>query len=268
MSWCFNGGIGDKIYSLPALYAYEGQVGIPSMDEPIYRLVKSKVRFIEPGDKEAFLGIGNHQSELVDQIAEKLGVSDKMTLKMPIMETTEEEKKAMTDEGDYIVLALWATAPNRCWSEGLALRDRFDCPVKVVFKRDLGLLPMIERARCVISVDTSVIPIAGALQVPIVAIDAPNRTGYFLDVEQARKNERSVLEAYERLMSKPRPVCRCGKEEATRSIRDNTYVLTCACGAERQKTRFSTEAIDRYCELGYHALKPLKGERLEAINGG
>jgi len=204
--WKFRGGIGDKIYSLSALYLFDGKVGVADEDEPIYRLVKSKTRPIEPGDSDAFLGIGNLRTELVDQIAERIGVLDRMVLKMPLLETSDVEKSTVIYGGDYIVLALWATDPRRCWSEGLALRDKFDCQVEVVFKRSLDLFPLIEKARCVISVDTSVIPMAGALQVPLVAIGAPNRTGYFHDVEQARKNEKSVLDAYDRLMSRPRPV--------------------------------------------------------------
>lgn len=249
-----GGGIGDKIYCLPALYVYDGVVGTLPDDEPIFRLVKGKTRPFEAQDLPVTVGLGMH-GELVDEIADRLEVLEDLALKMPVLETTEAEKRKMLGKDRYVVLAMVASGPKRTWLEAEAEIQRriTDRQVVVLHRHSLDNFAWVERADCVISVNTSFIPMAAGFQVPTVAIDAADRTAYMLDVENVPRDVDAVVEAYERLMAKRRPRCWCGSRDGTSRVSGNVYVKTCVrCGTDWQEARATMGGIDAFYRDHYH----------------
>lgn len=251
-----GGGIGDKIYCLPTVYVCDQPLGVMEGDEPLFRMVKDRTRRARQVDLSLTSGLGLDGDELVDEIADRLGLKESLKLRMPVLETTSKEKERWLSAPDYIVLVLHASGPKRSWLDQLEeLRSRLSelAEVKLVERHSLDHMAMVERARCVVSVNTGYIPMAMGFQVPVVAIDAQNRTTYALDVINVGKDIDQVVEATRRILEKPRPRCWCGEEKGDVRVEENIFVKTCsACGTERQDVRVTFDGLKRFYMLHYH----------------
>lgn len=250
-----EGGIGDKIYALPAIYAYDGKVGAVTRDAPLLRMVKEKIRDKEPQDANVFIDIGGDDSELIDQIADRFGVLNNLGLRLPVLETSVSEKEACKNDSGYVVMAFWASSARRSWPKGLELEHLIrDREVRTVVKRHPSIIPMVERADCVISVNTSLLPIAGALQVPIVSIDAPFRTSEFMDVVEADKRVDDAMEKYHDLMLRRRLHCWCSWLVGRHVVIENLHMIECSnCGTLRQDVKLSEQGLNEFYVKHYHA---------------
>lgn len=254
-NWRYHigGGLGDKIYAIPAVFASVNKVGIDARDFPLFRLT-TNVRLFARKDIRATSAIGVTDSELVDQIAERMGVSDRIKLRMPVLETTAEEKSIALSKRGYVVLYPVSGSPARCWkSYAEFLVKGLDRNVIVFEKRDPSQMAVVEGADCVISCNTSGIPMAGALQVPLVSIEAKNRTGYFLDTIDTVDDPDAVISAYKFLMQKKRLRCWCGESKGEYRIENNIVIIKCReCATDRQDVKYSFEAIEEFYAKVYH----------------
>lgn len=248
----FEGGLGDKIYAIPALYDYQGRIGVGQRDRPLFRVVESRVRHVGRNDLNVLGGLGHENAgELVDQIAKRLAVEPKM--KLPLLQTIPSEKQTVLSRPPYVVVVPHASTKDRSFPKLVELRKEIkDREVEVLGTAGWHNAALIERADCVISVNTSAIPMAGALQVPIVAVGVRKRVGYFLEAIEVGKSVEEALAGYEEMMRRPRITCWCGETDGRRSVKENIHIIECKeCSTERQDVKVSKVGLDRYYEETY-----------------
>lgn len=271
-------GIGDKVYAIPSLYHAPGQtpqtrMWIDARDAPIYRTVRDSVH-VGPGEAD-FINVLDTEApkELTDEIAERLGVEPLM--KLPVMETTETEKRLTVKtyqqrERPYVCAAPWSSDPKRsvrelkCWAERYLPEMGYDYEWYVSASAHDKLatyMQLIDGAEFVISVGTSAIPLAGALQVPVVSL-VPYRSGYFLDERVTTMT--GLRETVEELIGKiDWDRCWCGATGGKRSVIANTYIVECStCGTCRQHVRVTQGGLARFYDRYYDVWRQvIEGER-------
>lgn len=253
---CLRGGLGDKIYFIPVLYEMTHPVGVEKRDYPLFRLVRDRIRPKQKDDVNCLAGLTVNGGELTDQIAANLDMS--LTFKLPVLETTPQEKEQVKDlPADYVLFCRFASMPDRSWPEGEVVANELRAagvPVIEVVSRNCSVLPLAERASCVITTNTSLIPMAGGFQVPLVAVKAPRRTGYFLDACSVGPKPAEALESYHRIINSKRLRCWCDETSGVLGIKSNLWTITCSkCGTVRQDAKLTAEGISDFYRRFYHA---------------
>lgn len=261
--------LGDKIYLLPSLYAYKGQIGVSKEDAYIYSIVQEKIRdpvgedacCIEPAvffaEKEDF------KVDLTEVIASVIESS--LDFKLPILQTSSVEKeRILTSAPDrYIVVCERAVGFGRNW-EGLKkiVASVTNLPIIEVVERNKELFSLIEGADFVVSVNTSVVPIAGGFQVPLIAVSnkenwgngvLQHRVSQFLETEvlecvQAEEVRKKVTG----LLNRSRLKCWCGEVKGERRVIENLRIIVCErCGTFRQDVKLSDVGLDTFYQNLY-----------------
>lgn len=243
-----GGGIGDKIYLIPFLYGYDyPDIGIEKRDEPLFRVVKTR----EAYDKDINISLGLCVDNNVGLPAQYAKILEKEPVfQLPILETLPHEK-AISRPDRYIAVCITASDPSRNMLSADLLQEvslRIGLPFVFIDKRLPEMLSIIEGAEAVLTVATSVIPAAIALQVPVVACDRekcavhvkPSIEGYAVDPDVDE-----IVEVLERVLTKHR--CWCGETGSIRFIKNNLLLLRCRkCGTVRQDIKVTPWAFESF----------------------
>jgi len=261
-------GIGDNIYAIPSLYHGPGEAPqttlfVPKRSLPVFRCVRDSVQ-VGSGEADFMNALDStSDKELTDQIATILNVEPMM--KLPVMETTVAEKRAVLKMQEsrgrrpYVCVAPWSSDPVRsmqklkCWAERYLPQLGYDYEWYWSASADDRLktyMQLVDGAEFVISVGTSAIPMAGALQKPVISL-VPHRSGHFLDDWQTDMEH--LTQTVENLIDKiDWQRCWCGASTGKQSVVANTYVIKCpACGTIRQEVSVSERGLARFYELYY-----------------
>lgn len=264
--------LGDKIYVIPCLYEFKERLGIYSQDMSLFRIVSDKVRPVEQVDVCCVRAILRRLSKvgylrnISEIVAEALKVDLPFT--MPILETTSEEKSEALQKypEKYIVVCGTSNNKGRNWKALPSyVRNNVGLPVIKVTKRDPSLFPMIEGAELVVSVNTSTIPMAGALQVPGLAVSSETvkdtisggsmkyRIDPFLEWEVLESvSPKFVVDSINSLMSRQRLRCWCGANSDRKFVSENLRLIKCeACGTIRQDVKLSQTGLDEFYSSKY-----------------
>lgn len=264
--------LGDKLYLVPCLYRYKSEVGIHPRDEVLFRMVSDKIR---PYQKEDVCCIKASLPELM-RFRYRKGISEvvarmlrtELAFNMPILETLPEEKEKALNEFPerYIVACGSANDTGRCWeSLPFYLQKNLDFPVMMVNERSPVLFSMIEGAELVVSVNTSVIPMAGGFQVPGIAVSSSGmvdkvsggslkfRTKPFLEWDVLEGvSDIDVLEATHSFLGRDRLHCWCGAQSDSRFVLKNLRFLKCSkCGTVRQDVKLSQRGLMQFYSSMY-----------------
>lgn len=248
MSLRLEGGLGDKIYFLPLLNALGESVGAEMRDLPLFRAY-SKPRLPKKVDIPVSIFLKpTFDKNLTDQYIKALGVEP--ALKIPILETTEEEKRSVDISEKYVVVCLRSSDPRRDVLTHVMLsylKKNLSVRVVELTTRLLPeMLPLIEKAEAVLSVSTGVIPVAIGFQVPVIGCDermCRNRINYSAEAFVCSPNVDKILSLLEDVLFN-RFRCWCGGLIGTSVVEDNLWMIKCAeCGTLRQDIKVSPLAF-------------------------
>lgn len=256
--------LGDKLYLIPCLYNYKGNLGVDIRDESLFRVVSDKVRLLK---KEDVCCVKASLPELV-QFKFKKDISTiiahtletELVFNTPILETLSEEKEKAFDElpERYVVVCGSSNDIDRSWkSLPYYIKKNLNFDVIVVNERSPVLFPIIEGAELVVTVNTSTIPMAGGFQVPGIAVSSAGVTdiltedtmGFrvkpFLEWDVLeRVSHQRVLEAVQSFLKRKRLCCWCGGKSETRFVQNNLRLLKCSkCGTVRQDVKLSEKGL-------------------------
>ena len=270
-------GIGDCIYAIPSLYHPPGQAPqttlfVPERSLPIFRCVRDSVAVGE-GEADFLQGLeADSEEDLIEQIARALGVSP--VLWLPVIETTEAEKLAVLAmqaqrERPYVCVAPWSSDPRRSVQQLKNWAERYLQPMGYDYEwywadseqaRLLTYMQLVEGAEFIISVGTSAIPVAGALQRPVISL-ARGRISHFLDAREADMT--SLTSVVKGLISEiDWDRCWCGARGGTRSVLANAYLVECPdCGTRRQDVHVTAAGLGKFYVEFYDAWRQvIEGE--------
>lgn len=245
-----EGGIGDKIYFVPLVYALSERLGVELRDRPLFRAVSFKAR--EPKKEDLPTSIFLRQSyteNLTDQYVEALGLEP--SLKMPVLETTFQEKTSVGIP-KYIVVRLKASSESRRVLTSQIVDKVKELGLQVIVPETNSLpvlLPLIEKAEVVVTTSSGVLPMAIGFQVPVIGCNANqcvNRINYSVEAYARDPEASEIVDLLQDILSN-RFKCWCGESKGISVIQNNLWMIECAnCGTVRQDIKVSPLAFKSF----------------------